>query len=617
MARPLRVDGVFDIETEKWDQFRLGGLYTVGGGVKIERDEGKFFARLEECQGTIWTWGGGRYDLIWLAYACARRGVKAEVSLAGARITSLKIIGGPEFRDGFALYPVRLAKAAPIAGLSKDETGLDCVCGQKCGGYCAIRKDMPESSWRRLGQYLEADLHCTFGVVEFLVTYARDNGIQLRGTVGASAWATAKEMLGLPDAKWSSHMYEFARQGYYGGRTEVYMTAADFVHLHDLNSAYPWALTVTALPVGSPSVHSNPAQAWAKALPGVYEATITIPEMDFPPLPLRLPGRVVFPHGELMGVWTQPELAYAESRGGRITNVRRALVWPRAERILEPFCQWGWDLRASVGKETALGGWLKFLLNSLTGKTAMAPEFERFVVSPDPDDIKRCPGGQWCAGVLCMARKQCCDHVCRGTCKRWEPIDRSELLWAAPDWKIHTCAHVQWAAYLTAVPRIELNTQQIEAGRDRMVYSDTDSCYATERLARRAGKELGEWNYEGSVADWRAVAPKSYAYWHMDKGKEVVKAKGISSVKTRKQFDAWAAGAEAVDDRGVLSLKQAAARPDKTTGDASWFRAKILKRSNRQRDSTVIGGRIVEGNRTRSCDAREIAVLLDKRKGRK
>ncbi len=605
----LRCDGALDIETEGWDKFVLGGLW-YDGRMTICRDEGQFFARLEECTGTIWTWAGGRYDLIWLAYQCARRGVEASISVAGARITKLSIKDGPEFRDGFALFPVALKKAAPICGMQKQETGLDCECGKGCGGYCAIKRGMSDENYRRCGEYLEADLLCTAGVVEFLISHALDEGIELRGTIGASAWATAEKRFEIPKAVWQSDHYNFARMGYYGGRTEVYQTEAPQVHLHDLNSAYPWSLTCTAIPMGEPSWAPNPRKAWTDEKPGVYEATVTVPECDFPPLPMRMPGRVVFPTGTFDGTWTQKELAYAVDQGARVDDVRRALVWPRAELALADFCNWGWGRRHAADKESTLGGWWKWFLNSLTGKLAMAPEAERLMVAPDPDKIKRCPGGDWCLGVLCHAQNRCCSHVaCKGTCMKWEPVDKGELLWAIPEWKLHDCAHVQAAAYLTANTRIELNCMQREAGSS-MVYSDTDSCYTDERQTRRPGKELGEWNYEGEGRDWRAIAPKAYAYWHVEKDKQVVKSKGINSLKTRADFDAWAAGAEARDDRGVESLKVGASRANKETGDDAWFRKRTLKRRNRQQNSPLVGGRKLVGNRTEPCDSREISLLL-------
>lgn len=607
----LSVDGAFDIETQDWDVFVTGGLLLADGRVFKSRDEDAFFARLMECRGTIWTWGGGRYDMIWLASQCALRGIRADVSLAGARITRLAIRGGPAFRDGFALFPVKLAKAAPICGLEKDETGLDCECGKECGGYCAIRRDMSDANYARVEQYMEGDLLCTLGVVEYLWQHALDEGILLKGTVGASAWATAKVRGELPEAKWQSEMYRFARLGYYGGRTEVYRLRADKVVLHDLNSAYPWSLTTTAVPIGEPRFAADPTKAWDSGKPGVYEALVNVPPCEYPPLPMRLPGRIVFPHGRFSGVWTQTELRRAVELGARVERVRRALVWPDAAPVLAEFCSWGWKRRNEAGKESTLGGWWKWFLNSLTGKLAMAPESESLKVAPEPEDVKRCPGGQWCFGVLCGTTGQCCDHrACTGKCGRWEMVDRAGLLWAAPKWEIHECGHVQWAAYLTANARMELNSQQRHAG-DSLVYSDTDSCYTTQRLTRRIGEDLGQWNVEGTGLDWRSDAPKMYAYRLVEKkgrpiDKQIIKSKGINSLKTREQYDAWIAGEPAIDERGVESLK-VAARVGDTAGD--WFAKRVIKRTNRQ-FGRMVGGRLRDGERTIACDATEIQLLL-------
>ncbi len=595
---PLDIAGVFDIETESWDRYVTGGLLLADGTFQAHRDPDDLVRELLAVSGTVWTWNGGRYDTLWLLDRLRAMNVKAEISLAGQRITMLRA-GSLVVRDGMALYPTSLAKAAGLTHLAKSSTGLTCTCPHQCGGYCRIRRNMPARDFKMVEQYLEHDCQVTLAVMRALLDYAEQNQIILRGTVGGSAWATCRALAGAPKSQWPlARTYYQARRAYFGGRCEVFRTRADSGHRYDINSAYPAALASVPVPIGDPLTldQKRASRAYHAGTAGAYTATVMVPEMHVPPLPWRAPtDRVCYPVGKLTGVWMANELAEAELLGVGIVKIHSAVAWTESAPICKPFVDHVWGLRHAAGKSSTVGAWLKWLANSLTGKLAQDPDGEGALLWPDPETNppQACPGDADESG-------RCTRKKCSGRCRAWTPLDRGGALWSVPRWRIPDCGHVQWAATLTAACRIKLGDQlRANGGGADALYCDTDSCYAEHERTQDIGDELGQWQDEGELKSWWALAPKTYAF-EDGAGSRKVRAKGLPGLDWR-GFESVAAGGTWTDARGVMGLRSAA-----RTG-ASLFQAKSISRRVLGRKGWY-GSRqfVTPGPRTRASTVAEI-----------
>jgi len=448
---------------------------------------------------------------------------------------------------------------------------------------------MSEADYAKLEEYLENDCRVLADILRAVWSYSADHGIDLRGTVGGSAWASAKGELGLEDARWDKGAdYYLARAGYYGGRCEVYQTRAAEIYRYDIHSSYPAALSRLELPVGDYRVVNSREASYAfrERFPGIYGIELFIPRMDIPPLPVRSKrtGRVCWPWGDVVGHWTELELRYALHRGVQVRSFGPAIIWEKTEAILAPWVNRIWNLREEASTP-GLQKWIKFIANSLTGKLAQDPEFSIYTVGDNP---KACNGGDNPCDGNNHPADRCCRHRCIGKCGRWDPVDLYGHLWSKKTWRIASCGHVHWAAYLTAEARVELQRQLVHAGEDA-VYCDTDSVYATRPLDRHIGPGLGQWGFEGGGSDWEALALKMYSYIDSEQEFECC-MKGISK-RDRESWEKFKVGKEVVDTRGVKSLKTAAHDPE-------WFSRKTLKRS-RQGIQGWIGSRLACGDRTR------------------
>lgn len=571
----IRVDAVWDIETAQWDTFVCGAIWTAADNVVDVFDDEDDLARalLALPRGAVaWAHAGGKFDVLWLLDWCRRRAQipKAQIRLSGGSITSLAIKDGPVLRDSSRLIPMSLREACTMfeGCAQKERLQFPCVCGEDCGGYCAISPTMSRARRRELHEYLEADILSLRDTLLALVDYAEENELHLAGTVATTGWRTAKATCGqVVDAEWEIEAYRLARAGYYGGRCEVGKTRAGKVWRYDRKQAYPAALKLP-VPCGEMAVLTRRTAplAWKRDKPGCYFASVAVPEMHAPPLPVRLRDRIVYPWGKLIGTWTRDELRRAEEVGCKVTRLHGGVAWADELPLLAPHVDRCFTLRERA-KAPALKTWLKFVANSLTGAFAQDPAQDVVMLGDYADD------------------------------PAYEPVGKYDWIWRREVFRISQRAHVHWAATLTARARVELHRQITHSGSD-WVYSDTDSCPATRALTRNIGTGLGEWAFEGIADEFVALAPKVYSYT-VD-GKRHARAKGIP--RAEKAWPAIMSGERVELNRGVDSLLVA-------SKGAKLFQRRTGSRRVLPRDGWI-GGRILDGAEgTRAPHFDELSTL--------
>lgn len=584
----LQIDGTLDIETENWDRFVLAGVMLrepdATGQYTFKsfdwKKEEEYIDFLLAQVGTIWSYNGGRFDLLHICEHLRRRSIRnAKVHAAGQRITALEI-GDLVLRDAMAIAgPMGLKDFAKIGRYEKSEIGLECTCG-RCpeprSGHCRTRVGMDASDIAKLREYNRYDCLSLLSALDELQNFCTVHRISLRGTIGASAFATASQMTTTDlRSPWRSSRgrsskgyldgdkrYEVARKSYYGGRTQVFRPTAQSGYRYDINSAYPAALINLSLPIGEPVEKIGPAskKAYERDTPGLYQVKVSVPEDTFiPPLPYRTKKRIAYPVGNFWGWWTIHELKYAESTGVWIQSFDRSLTFADSAPALADYCSHVYALRDQYRENKGLYRWLKNAGNCLSGKCAQRPEIVEITLGPEPVTI--CRENRPCGGK-CSSLVGCCSHMCWGTCGSHIPLDKAGYVCAQKKYRIVDCANIHWAAYLTSYTRIELHKQLVSdgVGGRTAVYCDTDSCYSTTRRRYNLDeRRSGAWKCEGTFAPrdglpgFEAKAPKTYRYWDDEEGKFTARSKGIPDAS--KNWERLALGVPI--DRGVLSFRSA------------------------------------------------------------
>lgn len=595
----LLVSGVFDIECEGWDTYVVGGCWD-GREYHRFRDAFSLVSYMRERGGVWWGHYAGAYDMLSLLDEHVRQcsDEKIRFAMAGSRIVAAKYPGGFILRDSYALAPVKLKKFAKIAGLEKTEPALVCRCGEKCGGFCSIRRKMPEPLYRLVEEYLENDCKILMAALLEWFSFLRARFGEPKGTIGATSYAFSRQ----GKAAFDSRVHSFLANGYYGGRNEVFRQCSPSGWHEDINSAYVHALTLP-MPVGpfkeSYTTIPKGAKFW------IAEAIVKVPESEhIPPLPVRVKGRSYYPRGEISGVWTSEELNALPA--GWLQQIGFNISWEAADHPYRDYCERVWKYRSEAGKESVKGNLLKRLGVSLAGKLAQRPEVREVVYSRDMDEMSRLG---------------------------YRPIGRSIHFWEREKYKIADCAHIHHAAFMTAHVRLNVWGRGRKANRSA-VYTDTDSLFSEADNRDRLGYELGEWgrkcadHYQerddctcewggrGKYKDLDVQAPKLYRYF--EAGEWATQAKGFGRTEPRfaaqesadQLYEQIAEGKTITIDRGVYPLLRAIRLRQELKGDRHVFIRRHDTRTHHP-SANWIGGRLRDGEvLTRPPTMKDIAEVL-------
>jgi hypothetical protein len=272
---------------------------------------------------------------------------------------------------------------------------------------------------------------------------------------------------------------DFVRQGYYGGRTEIFKMVGKNVKEYDVNSMYPTAM-LEPMPVGSKG-------AWAKSYSfknpntvAFVQAKIKTPaNLSIPLLPFRYDGKLLFPSGDFEGVFYSKELEYALELGYTV-DVVKALVFPCAP-ILKNYATDFYKLRQKYPGNNAMNVTAKLLLNGLYGK--FAQEREREMLTTDVEFEEGCQ-------------------------KHWTLVYPEYNLWRKPSYTDSPAILPHISAAITAHSRIILH-KYLNMYPDKVLYCDTDSVFI-EDIDLPTGKGLGELKLEQIYKRWVAIQPKFY-----------------------------------------------------------------------------------------------------------
>lgn len=561
----------FDVEVEDWDKFVCGAAI-ASDGREIVFDElgdvADWYETLPSSDEVIAHNGGG-FDFLLLISATPRLSWSA--SMAGSTIVSCQARGGARCRDTFRLFPLSLAKWTG----QKTTLGFACECGRNCGGYCAIRRDMPSARRRELLDYNVNDARVLLRQYQSDVARLQQCGLDaigprgVRNTIGAVAWNTAAGLAGIDpgeEIEWSD--YDAGRLAYYGGRTEVGRTHAAAGHRYDVHAMYPWAL-MSPVPIGGRRtlLGDEASRMYASGRLGIYHAKVVVRETDLPPLPHRYSGptrgrlyneRLLWCTGHLSAWWTSIELQHAEQHGARIVGVDQAEIWDDEDAIFAPYVDliYSERRRAIDAGDARWGAVLKWFANSLTGKLAQRPEVSRLVVIGEDDD----PMEGWT------------QHGPEGS-----------RVYSITTRKTPTCGLTWAAAVLTSRARVKLH-ERLARHSGRWLYCDTDSTYLIDADSRDVHpSDLGTWGYEGECRDWLALAPKLYRY-RDETGAEHVRARGIPKASWA-AIDALRDGATVTADGGVERIRSSGGRFVKRSVKRSW-RDAVPRDGERQRCGT-------------------------------
>lgn len=349
----------------------------------------------------------------------------------------------------------------------------------------------------RLEERCRMDAKATWLLFDYLQRFFIDTyGITIKPTLPSCALAVYRK--NYFSSYWerdNDEMDIFEREAYHGGRTECYIRGEVEYDSYDVNSMYPAVMREFYPKPDSGYWEYNPTPA--KVMRRLEESKLFIadvdmfiPDMLIPPLPVKR-DKLIFPCGDISGVYTSVEIKTAIEYGAVLKNVRKMLTYSQKEKYLERYADDMYERRKKA-KETGnkpLSEMYKLLMNSLYGKFGERRGQERNFIPVTIDyDVKEgerlvMMGDQW-----------------------YKVIEKQEK-------KDTEHSFTAIAAFVTAYARAKLFRAMKDTGESRVIYCDTDSIKVLK--GTRPGFEvnplsLGAFKYEGSGTA-RFYKPKMYS----------------------------------------------------------------------------------------------------------
>jgi hypothetical protein len=360
-------------------------------------------------------------------------------------------------------------------------------------------------------EYCIRDCDILYNAIEYIQNFLSQFNIRLRSTLGSNALAIFLTMHA--DKKYFKVSgYDFLfRNSYYGGRTELFIPYGENLYYYDFNSLYPSVMYLEQFPDPESLTFTNkPTIDLIFEYEGTSYVQVYVPEyLDYPPLPVKLDNKLIFPVGTFKGWYNHNELRMAVKYGAKILNVYKTVYATRTVNYFKEYISTLYSLRKMYNEQNnkIMSLICKLLMNSLYGKFGQK-------------NVKREIG-------LIDDNKEKDGYV-------FEPIADSNIgYWYIKDKNnkpvVEDAKHdiLCWASYITSYARIYLyeKIQEVLRKNGKVYYCDTDSILCDVQLD--TGKELGQLKLEDS-GNFQGFAPKVYKF------NNILKLKGIRRPSTIK-----------------------------------------------------------------------------------
>ncbi len=394
------------------------------------------------------------YDLInlfgdWLAYLCTLRYVSSGLMLATMNDADAV------WYDTLRHWPMSVEAMGEYVGMRKS------------------RDYLSDKVTPRLVSACKRDTEITWKFVDMMLKQYKSLGLDIKPTLPSMAlqlWRKTEGIEKLP--RFSDNIRERFREGYYGGRVEVYRFGEidGPVNHYDVNSLYPHVMADREYPDLSDWYKTSKPDFSRE---GMARITIDMPYLPIPCLPVRSEIEILFPYGRLSGAWTYPEIRQALEDGGKILGIDWAYEFPSVVSPFKKYVRLCWENRRKSERGSLENIWWKLAGNSLYGKFGQGDTITLIHRNREFDTGKP---SQW--------------------------------------------SNVIWSAYITSYARLEL-LAWLRRAKD-VYYCDTDSVFTPDSFPVDDGI-LGALKREGCYGKAQFFGNKVYVC------DEKYKARGVSN----------------------------------------------------------------------------------------
>ena len=335
-------------------------------------------------------------------------------------------------------------------------------------------------------------------------------------------------------------LFDFIKEAYFGGITEVYKPFGKDLNYIDVNSLYPFA-AINPMP----GIECNYIESLDQInglnlenLFGFFYAKVKTNDQYLGLLPVRRDNRLIFPNGKFEGIWTSEELKFAKEKGYEIL-VMKGYNFNKVFSLFDRFIFDLFNLKSkSVGSIRIIA---KSLLNNLLGRFGLnmikpitqlvntkLKDFisstriintiniinkDKFLITYEPRISKK------------ICEEHGLDYIKILTKDKKTNIEKQL--------DIFKDISIAISAMNTSYARIHMNKIKLDILNNggNIYYSDTDSLVVDKKLdiSNLLGNELGKFKIEfKNIKEAYFISNKTYCLV-LDNNEIIIKAKGIKN----------------------------------------------------------------------------------------
>jgi len=370
------------------------------------------------------------------------------------------------------------------------------------------KKPRNEKERNIMQEYNIRDAEVTKKFTDFLFRTFYGLGADIKNTIASTAMSLFKNkylegVYWQPTKDQTLEMFE----AYYGGRTEVFKRGKiKNKRYYDYNSLYPSVMRDNIFPdPSSCNLTYNKTDKYIMKYEGCSLVEIYQPYTEKPILPVRVPGKLIFPIGDFKGWYNHNEIRYALSVGCKLKKVHKTYYFKKTCSPFKNYVNSLYSLRLKYKKENnPMEYVVKILMNSLYGKFG-----QRF---KDRDNLT--PFNHTLDELLKF--------------KHFEHING--FLRTKQDCMMSNFCFPIWAGYITSYARIKMHKLLVKS---KAVYCDTDSVITDQEL--ESSTQLGGLKEEFIIDEGWLIRPKFYGL--KTSVGDIVKCKGLPVKMDYEEFD--------------------------------------------------------------------------------
>lgn len=456
---------VFDIESNNWKDYVIGGTYDGETFETFDTLE-KLCEKLDSYKNVkIFAHFGGIFDFLFLINHWGVNGfLKQDLLMRGSSIFGFKR-NSNQYYDSSGILPFSLDKAAKAFNVKHKKLDID---------HSKEKFITPE-----LIKYLEHDCRALYEVIEKFYESPILQNTNFKPTLASTSIEVLRKYIKKPIPSINSKSQDdFVRQAYAGGRTEIYRPYYNDrqkpLFYYDFNSLYPSVMWKLSVPGRVVKIDTTLAEF------GFTDCEIESPKDIYLPILWQKAklSKFIFPTGIIRGVFPSQEIKLALENGYKIKKVYKSLHFENLGHLFTVYIDDLYSIKQAasdpVQRQIA-----KLLLNAGYGRLAIKRERESLTI-----DDGRC--GITPTDIF---------------------IGKSRLARKPTFYRGFSNAAI--GAMITAEARIKL-WKAMSQVQDELYYCDTDSIITTRQLP--TSDKLGELKLEGTAHEACFLLPKTYRF---------------------------------------------------------------------------------------------------------